>query len=53
MSGFNRVMAREMSKLNGGKLIKGNIMGNVNPLIEWIKWLSYNPLHEQEKINLI
>lgn len=53
MSSFNRVMAREMSKLNGGKLIKGNIMRNVNPLIEWIKWLSYNPLHEQEKINYI
>lgn len=53
MSSFNRVMAREMSKLNGGKLIRGNIMRNVNPLIEWIKWLSYNPIHEQEKINYI
>lgn len=53
MSSFNRVMAREMSKLNGGKLIRGNIMRNVNPLIEWIKWLSYNPVHEQEKINYI
>lgn len=53
MSSFNRVMAREMSKLNGGKLIRGNVMRNVNPLIEWIKWLSYNPIHEQEKINYI
>ena len=53
MSSFNRVMAREMAKLNGGKLIRGNVMRNVNPLIEWIKWLSYNPVHEQEKINYI
>lgn len=53
MSGFNRIIAREMSKLNCGKLIKENIMRNVNPLIEWIKWLSYNPTHEQEKINYI
>ena len=28
-------------------------MRNVNPLIEWIRWLSYNPVHEQEKINYI
>lgn len=53
MSSFNKVMAREMSKSSGGKLIRGNVMRSVNPLIEWIKWLSYNPVHEQDKINYI
>lgn len=53
MSSFNKVMAREMSKSSGGKLIRGNVMRSVNPLIEWIKWLSYNPVCEQDKINYI
>jgi hypothetical protein len=51
MSRINRMIAKEMAK-SGGKvtLIHGNVIGNINPLIEWIKWLNYEP--EFEKIRM-
>lgn len=48
---FNRIMAREMAKMgNKAKIIHGNVIGNVSPDIEWIKWLSYEPKFEKKRI---
>ena len=39
MSDFNRIMAKEMIKMGVNcKIIPGNTIGNVSPIIEWIKW---------------
>lgn len=43
---FNRMMAKMMSGGNV-KVIHGEVVGNVNPYIEWIKWLSYIPEFQQ------
>ena len=49
--GFNRIMAREMAKIGGKvKIIHGNVVGNVSPNIEWVKWLSYEPEFEKKRI---
>lgn len=38
MSDFNRIMAKEMIKMGVNcKIIPGNTIGNVSPIIEWIK----------------
>lgn len=51
MGGFNRIMAKEMSKSGGKvKVIHGNVFGNVSPDIEWSKWLSYEPEFERKRI---
>lgn len=51
MSDFNKIMAREISKMGGkAKIIHGNVFGNVSPDIEWIKWLSYEPEFEKKRI---
>lgn len=36
------MMAREMAG-SGNMAIVGDVTGNVNPYIEWIKWLEYEP----------
>lgn len=36
---FDREMAKIMAG-NGAKIIHGENIGNVDPYIEWIKWLS-------------
>ena len=46
---FNRTMANIMAG-SGVKIIHGEIIGNVNPYIEWIKWLSYVPKFQQSRI---
>lgn len=49
--GFNRIMAREMAKSSDKvKIIHGNVVGNVSPNIEWVKWLSYEPEFEKKRI---
>ena len=51
MSNLNRIMVREMAKMgNKVKFIHGNVIGNVSPDIEWIKWLSYEPEFENKRI---
>lgn len=51
MSNFNRVMAKEMARMGGKvKIIHGNVIGNISPDIEWIKWLSYEPEFEKKRI---
>lgn len=49
MSDFNRMIANMMSEV-GCKVVTGNVVGNISPDIEWIKWLNYEPAFEVEKI---
>lgn len=46
---FDREMAKIMAG-NGTKIIHGGNIGNVDPYIEWIKWLSYIPEYEKKRI---
>ena len=40
-----------MAKIGGKvKIIHGNVVGNVSPNIEWVKWLSYEPEFEKKRI---
>lgn len=39
---LGRMMAREMAG-SGNMTLVGDVTGNVNPYIEWIKWLEYEP----------
>lgn len=50
MSDFNRQMAKMMSGTKT-KVICGEVMGNIDPLTEWIKWLSYTPDFQKKRIN--
>ena len=46
---FNKIMANMMAS-SGVKIVCGEIIGNVNPYIEWIKWLSYVPKFQKKRI---
>lgn len=46
---FDREMVKMMAG-NGTKIIHGGNIGNVDPYIEWIKWLSYIPEYENKRI---
>lgn len=46
---FNRVMANMMAG-SDIKIIHGEVIGNVDPYIEWIKWLSYVPEFQKARI---
>ena len=46
---FSNEMLKEMAK-DGVKVIPGNIFGNIMPDLEWLKWLSYEPKFEKERI---
>lgn len=46
---FDREMVKIMAE-NGAKIIHGENIGNVDPYIEWIKWLSYIPEFEKKRI---
>lgn len=48
----NRIIAKEMA-YSKTKCIHGNVMGNISPDIEWLKWLSYEPKFEQERIEYL
>lgn len=39
---LGRILAREMAG-SGNMTLVGDVTGNVNPNIEWIKWLEYEP----------
>ena len=55
MSDLKRIMAKEMAKISSSTAIniRGNVLGSVNPLIEWIRWLSYVPYFMKERIDYI
>lgn len=44
---INRIMARALAGSNY-KLIHGKCVGQINPYIEWIKWLSYESEYEKQ-----
>ncbi len=46
---FNKVVANMMAGSNI-KIIHGEVVGNANPYIEWIKWLSYIPKFQEVKL---
>ncbi len=49
---FNREMANIMAG-SSVKVIHGECIGNVDPYIEWIKWLSYIPEFQKERIQYL
>ena len=55
MSNLKRIMVKEMAKISSSTAIniRGNVLGNINPLIEWIRWLSYVPSFMKERIDYI
>lgn len=49
--GINRIMAKEMAKIDSNvKISTRNVIGNISPDIEWLKWLSYEPEFEKKRI---
>lgn len=51
---FDRRLANTLAGMgNGTKIIHGNVAGNVSPDIEWIKWLSYEPDFEKERMEYL
>lgn len=46
---FNKVVANMMAGSNI-KIIHGEVVGNANPYIEWIKWLSYIPKFQEVRL---
>lgn len=50
MSELNEIMARRYAQNGGGKIIPGYTPGKVSPYLEWLKWLSYEPNFEKERI---
>ena len=46
---FNRVMAKMMAG-SDIKIVHGKVIGNIDPYIEWIKWLSYVPEFQKARI---
>ena len=49
---FSKEIVREMAGM-GGTFLYGNVVGNVSPDIEWIKWLSYEPEFEKKRIEYL
>ena len=51
---WNTQMVRELLEVGKEfKMICGDVFGNVDPYIEWIKWLSYEPEFILEKVEEI
>ena len=51
MSNISKIMVKELNKSGSQvKFIYGNVFGNIPPIIEWIKWLSYEPEFEKNRI---
>lgn len=46
---LGRMLAREMAG-SGNMTLVGDVTGNVNPYIEWIKWLEYEPEFQKLRI---
>lgn len=54
MSNINRIMVKEMARIGEKvKTVHVNVIGNVSPDIEWIKWLSYEPEFEKRRIQYL
>ena len=54
MSDFNRIIAKEMFRMGiNTKIVHGNVIGNISPDVEWIKWLSYDSEFEKKRIEYL
>lgn len=54
MSDFNRTMAKEMFRMGiRTEVVHGNVIGNISPDVEWIKWLSYESEFEKNRIEYL
>ena len=54
MTNISRVIAKEMAKSKGQvKIVRGNCIGHILPNVEWLKWLSYVPKFEEERIRYL
>lgn len=52
----DRLLASSLAKMGDCRIKfagKGIEMGNINAIIEWIKWLSYEPKFEKERIEYL
>ncbi len=48
----NRLVASKLAK-QGIKMIPHKEMGNISPIIEWMKWLSYEPEFERKRMGYL
>lgn len=46
---ISKIMAKELAN-SGAKFIHGAVKRNIDPIAEWIKWLSYVPESQKSKI---
>ena len=54
MSSINRIIAKALAKSNGNiKIVRGNVVGNIAPDVEWRKWLSYESEFEKNRIKML
>ncbi len=52
MEKLKKILIKELSSSNGSAtLTHGNVMGNIHPINEYIKWLSYEPEFEKERLD--
>lgn len=49
---ISKIMAKELAN-SGAKFIHGAVKRNIDPIAEWIKWLSYVPESQKSKIQLL
>ena len=49
---LNKIMTNMLASSNA-KIIPGEVIGNINPYIEWIKWLSYIPEFQRERLQIL
>lgn len=47
---LNKIMTKQIIKMGTNvKLIHGKVIGNISPIMEWTKWLSYEPEFEKKR----
>ncbi len=48
---LNKIMTKQIIKMGTNvKLIHGKVIGNISPIMEWTKWLSYKPEFEKKEM---
>lgn len=54
MSDSGRILAKLFAERgSNAKMISGDCVGQINPYIEWVKWLSYEPEFEKEMMDYL
>lgn len=52
MSNYSRIIANEIAKRNEAVIVRKPI-GKLNPIKEWVKWLSYETEYEKERKQIV